>query len=65
MRQLKRLRHELWWLAEVLAGDLWHRACKDGVTCWLDWLPAYCTRRRYAAQNALHPRTRTQPAPKG
>jgi hypothetical protein len=49
------LRHEFWWWAEQRAGGLWRRACADGVSCWLDWLPAFCTGRRYAAHQALHP----------
>ena len=52
---LRRLSHEFWWWAEQRAGALWQRACTDGVTCWLGWLPAFCARRRYAAQRALHP----------
>jgi hypothetical protein len=52
---MNRLRHEFWWWAEQRAGVLWHRACKDGVSCWLDGLVGICMRRRYAAQRALHP----------
>lgn len=58
MHYLRHLRHEAWWQAEQGAGHLWQRACRDGLSCRLDWLPAYCTRRRYAAQNALHPQGR-------
>lgn len=55
-------RHEFWWWAERRAGNLWHRICRDGITCRLDWLPSFCTRRRYAAHRALHPElfTRTR-----
>jgi hypothetical protein len=52
---VKRLRRDLWWWIEQRAGQLWFRACRDGVSCWLDWLPALCARRRYAAERALHP----------
>ncbi|MEZ0089955.1 hypothetical protein [Streptacidiphilus sp. EB129] len=53
MRPIRHVRHEFWWWAEQHAGHLWDRVCRDGVSCWLDWLPAYCTGQRYAAQNAL------------
>lgn len=49
------MRLAFWWWAEQHAGHLWHHACRDGVTCRLDWLPAYCTRRRYAAERRRHP----------
>lgn len=55
MKLFHHLRHEFWWKAEKWSGRLWHRVCKDGVSCWLDWLPACCTRRRYAAFRALRP----------
>lgn len=54
-RFVHHMRHEFWWWTEKWAGNLWHRACCDGISCWLDWLPSFCTRRRYAAQRALHP----------
>lgn len=53
--RMNHVRHEFWWWAEQRAGKLWHRVCADGISCWLDWLPSFCTRRRYAAQRALHP----------
>lgn len=55
MRWVHRARQEFWWTAEQQAGHLWHRVCRDGVSCWLDWLPAYCLRHRYAAERALNP----------
>ncbi|MEU6725484.1 hypothetical protein ABZ917_17395 [Nonomuraea wenchangensis] len=55
MKLLRHLRHEFWWKAEKWSGRLWYRVCKDGVSCWLDWLPSFCTRRRYAAHRALRP----------
>lgn len=53
--RLNHLRHEFWWWAEKQTGRFWDQARKDGVSCWLDWLPSLCLRRRYAAQRALHP----------
>lgn len=50
---MARIRHEFWWWAEQRAGALWDLACRDGISCWLDWLPSYCLRRRYKAQNDL------------
>lgn len=55
MRVLNHARHEFWWLVEKWSGRLWRRICSDGVSCWLDWLPAFCMRRRYAAHRALRP----------
>jgi hypothetical protein len=55
MRVLHHLSHEFWWKAEQRSGRLWSRVCRDGISCWLDWLPAFCARRRYAAHRALHP----------
>ena len=55
MHAIRRSRQEFWYFAEQQAGRLWHRACADGVSCWLDWLPAFCLKRRYAAERALNP----------
>lgn len=55
MNLVRRAHHEFWWLAEQWSSSLWQRVCADGVSCWLDWLPAFCARRRYAARRALHP----------
>jgi hypothetical protein len=55
MRSIHRARQEFWYCAEHHAGRLWDRACADGVSCWLDWLPAFCLRRRYAAERVLNP----------
>ena len=53
--RLNHLRHEFWWWAERVTGRLWFRFCRDGVSCWFDAAPSYCTRRRYAAFRALRP----------
>jgi hypothetical protein len=58
-RLIRHARHEFWWHAERLAGRIWDRACRDGISCWLDWLPAFCLRHRYAAQRRLHPHAYT------
>lgn len=55
MNLIRHARHEFWWAAEQWSGRLWSRVCTDGVSCWLDWLPAFCTRHRHAAHCALHP----------
>lgn len=55
MRALRRFRRDVWYWAEQSAGRVWDRVCRDGVSCWLDWLPAYCTGRRYAAERAVNP----------
>lgn len=44
------VRVEVWWRLEKLSGRIWHRACRDGVSCWLDWLPAFTYGRRKAAE---------------
>jgi len=46
------IRAEAWWKAEKLSGRLWDRACRDGVSCWLDWLPAFAYRHRKEAERA-------------
>jgi hypothetical protein len=43
-------RVEFWWAAEKASGRLWDRVCRDGVSCWLDWLPAFCFVRRKEAE---------------
>ncbi|MGW4422523.1 hypothetical protein [Streptosporangium sp. NPDC004631] len=55
MKIIRHARHEFWWVAEKWSGRLWHRVCADGISCRLDWLPAFCARRRYAALRALRP----------
>lgn len=50
---LLRTRHSFWWWAEQQAGHLCSLACRNKVSCYLDWLPALCQRRRYKAQNDL------------
>lgn len=41
----------LWYLLEQGAGSLWLRFCpEEKASYWLDWLPAFCARQRYAAQ---------------
>ncbi len=44
---------ELWWIAERWAGRLWNWLCRDGVTCWADFLPAFFYRGRKNAERAL------------
>jgi hypothetical protein len=44
------LRVETWWWLEKRSGRLWERACRDGVSCWLDWLPAFTYRHRKEAE---------------
>lgn len=47
-----RLWENIWYLLEQWAGALWLRFCPgESASYWLDWLPAFCARRRYAAQN--------------
>lgn len=48
-------RVELWWQVEQFAGWAWHRVCRDGVSCWLDWLPSWALRHRYAAERRRNP----------
>lgn len=55
MNLIRSAHHEFWWMAEKRSGKLWHRVCADGISCWLDWLPAFTARRRYAAHRALCP----------
>lgn len=45
---------EAWWLAEKWSGRLWERACRDGVSCWLDWLPAWTYRHRKNAESTRY-----------
>lgn len=45
--------HEFWWTMERWAGKLWLFAGRDKASYWLDFLPAFCTRKRYGAQNRL------------
>jgi hypothetical protein len=47
------LRVEFWWWCEKRAGRLWYLVnTKGDGSIWLDWLPAFCSRRRYAAERA-------------
>jgi hypothetical protein len=46
------VRAEAWWRLEKLSGRLWDRACRDGVSCWLDWLPSFTYRHRKEAERA-------------
>lgn len=55
MTAVRRARRDLWYWTEQQTSKLWHRVCADGVSCWLDWLPAFCAGRRYAAERALNP----------
>lgn len=48
------LRAEAWWRLEKLSGWLWHRICRDGVSCWLDWLPSFAYRHRKNAERRRH-----------
>ena len=48
------LRTEIWWRLEKASGWLWDRACRDGVSCWLDWLPAFTYQHRKNAGRACY-----------
>jgi hypothetical protein len=54
MGQWMGIRVEAWWKLEKLSGRLWDRACHDGVSCWLDWLPAFAYRHRKEAERARY-----------
>ena len=50
------VRVEAWWKLEKLSDRLWEGVCRDGVSCWLDWLPAFTYRRRKNAERARYER---------
>ena len=50
------VRVEAWWKLEKFSGHLWHRVCRDGVSCWLDWLPAFTYRHRKNAERRRYQR---------
>jgi hypothetical protein len=61
---MKTVHVEVWWWAEKLSGRVWQRVCRDGVSCWLDWLPAFTYRRRKAAERRQHPEFFTPETPR-
>lgn len=49
--------HNFWWKQECRAGWLWLRLCPEGTASyWLDWLPAFCAKRRYWYQRQINAR---------
>ena len=50
MSQWLGMRVETWWWLEKRSDRLWELACRDGVSCWLDWLPAFTFRHRKQAE---------------
>lgn len=56
MIRLLILWHDFWWWCECKAGRLWDRYSDGCSSYWLDWLPAFCLRRRARAQHAINRR---------
>lgn len=50
---LLRTRHSLWWWAEQQTTHLWYLACRNELSCHLDWLPNFCQHQRHKAQTDL------------
>lgn len=41
---------EAWWWLERRSGRLWTRVADGRASCWFDPVPAWCYRRRKAAE---------------
>lgn len=54
-------RVEAWWKLEKLSDRLWEWVCRDGVSCWLDWLPAFTYQHRKEAERARYLRKHGTP----